>query len=83
MSYRVVPEVRVRVCDRCSSEFFELGDAEIAVYRCWPDVGSRVYRQNLDLCSPCTFDLWRWVFGKDAPLLGDRPQDKEKTNDKA
>jgi len=36
-----------------------------------------VYRQNLDLCSPCTFDLWRWVFGKDAPLLGDRPQDKK------
>lgn len=76
MAYRVVPEVRVRVCDKCAGECFDYGDAEIKVFRCFPDFGSPMYRQTLDLCSQCAFELWRWVFGKDAPLMGDRPQDK-------
>lgn len=81
MAYRVVPEVRVRVCDKCAGECFDYGDTEVKVRRYWPDFGSRMFHQNLDLCSQCSFDLWYWVFGKDAPLMGDRPQDKQDKRD--
>lgn len=78
MSRRIIPAVEVRCCDRCRAESFNYGDATIQVRRFWPDYGSPNYHAELDLCSECAKDLWQFVFGPDAKLLGDRDCDKIK-----
>ncbi len=78
MSKRIIPAVEVKYCDRCKGECFDHGESAIKVFKFWPDYGSPNYHADLDLCSACTTDLWVFVFGANAEMLGDRECDKRK-----